>query len=245
MRDYLQQLREPVPDWLANFDSPAQFDSADFMASRIVFYPGSGFDGHAVELFGSTHSAHCFVYADYGVAQSALEEELINPKKAFRGYSSMTRVHLTGKELSPSDWIQHVRSDEVGRYRFAQAAKDTPYRFVEILERQPEFDDTHGAARLAILFLGADGIATCDAIFCQHHSPPLFAALIQDHGFGGGYTKFGRGGLMEKIVARTGRFPQLIVCPPGMEWESYTEIPGLQPDRGGMHHHARRLYQRQ
>lgn len=244
MRNYLRERQEPIPDWLSNFDSNSRFNSNDFMASRIVFYPGSGSDGHAVELFGSTHSAHCFVYADYGRGQTSIEQELGHESYGFRGYSTLSRVHLTEQDLTPRGWIRHIRPDEAPGYEFAQKYLNRSYGFVEILARKPEFDDSHGAARLAILFLGADGVATYDALFCQDHSPPVYAALIQDHGFGGSYTKFGRGGLMESIAARTRRFPQLMVCPPGTEWADYTEIPGLPPDIGGMHRQARRLYER-
>lgn len=125
-----------------------------------------------------------------------------------------------------------------------QAAKSRPYGFIEILERTPEFDDTHGAARLAILFLGADGIATYDALFCQEHSPPLYAALLEDYGFGGQYDKFGVGGLMEAIAQRTSHFPQLLVCKSGTEWAGYEQIPGLSADTGGMHRNPRCLYGR-
>ena len=40
-----------------------------------------------------------------------------------------------------------------------RAVARTPFGFLEVLERDHEFDDNHGARRLAILFLGADGIA--------------------------------------------------------------------------------------
>lgn len=245
MRKYLRERKEPVPEWLAQFGANSEFDSSDFFASRIVFYPGAGFDGHAVEVFGSTHSAHCFVYADYGIDQTALELELGHEKYAFRGYSSLCRVSLTQRQLTPQNWTSHVRPGEVPDYHFAQATKERPYGFVEILARNPEFDEAHGAARLAILFLGADGVATYDALFCQDHSQPLYAALLQDHGFGGGYTNFGRGGLMETIAERTRHFPRLIVCPPGSQWAGYTEMPGLQSDLGGMHRNSRRLYERE
>ena len=45
----------------------------------------------------------------------------------------------------------------------AELAK-VPYGFLEILELDPEFDDNCGASRLDILFHGADGIATYEAL---------------------------------------------------------------------------------
>lgn len=62
--DYLKSLREPVLAWLANFSSGSKSHRDAFFASRVVYYPGCGTDGQPVKLFGSTHSEHCFVYAD-------------------------------------------------------------------------------------------------------------------------------------------------------------------------------------
>jgi len=70
--EYLQGLREDIPAWLDQFRDGDNFQRQKFFGTRIVFYPGSGTDGHPVKMFGSTHSAHCFVYADYGVTQTTL-----------------------------------------------------------------------------------------------------------------------------------------------------------------------------
>jgi len=196
-----------------------------------------------VKLFGSTHSAHCFVYADYGIEQTALKQELVDEKYAFRGYSTLSRVPVTETDFTPQGRIPHIRRHRSGSHKFAQKTKARPYGFIEILARKPEFDDTHGAARLAILFLGSDGVVTYDSLFCQDRSPPLYAALIADYGFDANYTKFGRGGLMEANARRTGHFRKFIVCPPGSEWANYAEIPGPRPNAGGMHRNSRHLYE--
>ena len=70
---------------------------------------------------------------------------------------------------------------------------------LEILQRESGLNDAHGPSRLAILFLGADAIATYDALFCQGdgtRSP--YVVVLQDHGFGGNYDSFGEGGTLEQ-----------------------------------------------
>jgi hypothetical protein len=77
--DFLFSIRETIPAWLLSFQPlpefpiesqpAAAFPRSQFFSSRCVYYPGGGFDGHPVKLFGSSHSAHCFVYADYAVTQ--------------------------------------------------------------------------------------------------------------------------------------------------------------------------------
>ena len=182
----LLQLKELCPKWLLGFHPDDAFDRHSFFNSRVVYYPGSGNDGHAVKCFGSTHSAHCFVYADYMVEQSRIEAELSHSSpqnsRRFLGYHSLTRIQLAENDLTPDGWKSHGDSM---RKPF-QTPRVTPYGFLEVLERDDNRDDTHGAYRLAILFLGADGIATYDALFCQQNGvAPPFGAFIQDHGFGG------------------------------------------------------------
>jgi len=62
--EYLRKMPEPMPCWLRDFSAGQAFNRDAFFASRVVYYPGSGADGHPVKLFGSTGRAHSFVYVD-------------------------------------------------------------------------------------------------------------------------------------------------------------------------------------
>lgn len=243
--DYLRQVRQDIPSWLAAFRQGDAFSADRFFQSRTVFYPGSGDDGHAVKVFGSTHSAHCFVYADYGVSQASLERQLEQPAVRFRGYQTLARLQLAERDLAPQPWVPHVRRDEIPA-NYPAMRPGLPFGFLEVLERRPELNDDHGPARLAVLFLGADGIATYDALFCQRHSAgPPFAMLLQDHGFGGNYATFGQGGLMESIAERCHVYPDyLLVAKHTAEWKDYERIPDVDGDPGGMHGNLRFLYRR-
>ncbi|MDZ7584247.1 MAG: hypothetical protein U0938_05380 [Thiobacillus sp.] len=246
--EYLgNELREDIPGWLDNFRSGDRFPREQFFSSRVVYYPGSGNDGHPVKLFGSTHSAHCFVYADYGMAQNDLESKLEDPSHSFRGYHTLARLQLGERDLVPAGWSPHVQAGEAPRDRQGFAAvASAPFGFLEVLERDDEFDDNHGARRLAILFLGADGIAAYDALFCQelHHSPP-FAVLLEDHGFGGNYDRFGRGGLLERIAVECDVVPRwLLAAKHTVPWNGFERVPGVDADCGGMHATPRFLHER-
>lgn len=61
-----------------------------------------------MKLFGSTHSAHCFVYADYGMAQDALESKLEGPSHGFRGCHTFARLQLGERDLVPAGWRHHT-----------------------------------------------------------------------------------------------------------------------------------------
>ena len=248
LHEYLQNQQEEIPHWLDQFEDGAPFLPQQFFGSRVVYYPGSGTDGHPVQLFGSTHSAHSFVYADYGLRQADLEAELEHPRYGFRGYHTLARHQLRQSDLVPVGWVPHIRADEIRPdiYGFA-AVINAPFGFLEVLERDSEFDDNHGARRLAILFLGADGIATYDALFCQRHSISApYAVVLQDHGFGGNYDRFGRDSLLERIATRCNVFPRwLLVADNTDPWLGFARVNNVDGDRGGMHNMLRYLYERQ
>jgi len=238
-------MPEAVPSWLDDFTNGDAFGRQQFFASRIVYYPGAGTDGHPVKLFGSTHSAHSFVYADYGRTQTALAAELGHAAHRFRGYHTLARLDLAECDIVPGGWIPHVDPGDMApdRYRFAAAP---PFGFLEVLERDQEFDDGHGARRLAILFLGADAIAAYDALFCQQHNTSQpFAVVVQDHGFGGNYDRFWRGGLLEGTARRCDAVPRwLLVAENTDPWEGFVRVPEVDGDPGGVHATLRFLHER-
>lgn len=245
--EYLRQLAEPIPSWLADFQHGDVFNRQSFFASRIVYYAGAGFDGHPVKLFGSTHSAHCFVYVDYGVTEAEMIAEIEHPRWRFLGYHTLARLQLAEHDLAPRGWTPHVSPGETGQqpYRFVGDGF-RPFGFLEVLQRDEQRDDPHGPERLAVLFLGADGIAAYDALFCQkpHVSNP-FAVVLQDHRGGGGYDSFGRGGLLECIATRCDVFPKLLlVADNTSSWQRFCAVPGVDGDPGGTPRHIRYLFGR-
>lgn len=121
----------------------------------------------------------------------------------------------------------------------------TAVLLMAVLERVEPLDDSHGPQRLAILFLGAEGIATYDALFCQGRYPACFAMVIQEHGFGGNYNAFGHGSLLDQIASETSTYPEWMLVADNSEcWDGYEPVPNLQPTRGGMHSMKRVIYRR-
>ena len=250
----------PVPRWLEARWLEAPDTSArpprhgrrtlveHFFGSRTVFYPGSGLDGHPVELFGSAHACHCFVHADYMVTREELHEELRSP--GFRGYRIAALVGLSADDLVPGGWTPHLLPDEYREVKYGFTDPGQAFAELVVLERMAGFDDDHGPRRLAVLFLYADAVAAYDALYYQeaHGRRPPFAILLQDHGFGGQYTPFGADGLLHRVAERRGRLPDLLLVgePPTKPWPGYARIPGLSPSVGGsMHRFDRYLHRRE
>ena len=245
--EFLSGEHKQVPPWLTQFNAEMTFPREHFFASRVVYYPGSGLDGQPVKLFGSTHTAHCFVYVDYGVERSRVEAALNDDDEhelchrqltRFRGYHTLARVNLTERDLTPKGWQYHITPM---RNPFTTVPA---FGFLEVLERNQGLDDGHGARRLAILFLGADGIATYDALFCQRNSIKApFAVVTQDHGFGGNYDRFGQGGMLQRVAQQCNVIPQwLLVADNTNPWEGFARVPGVSGELGGSGPHLRFLY---
>ena len=117
-----------------------------------------------------------------------------------------------------------------------------PFGWFVALDRQG--GEEHGPRRLAILFIGGDGFASYDALYCQGDgTPPPFLALIEDYGGGGNHDRFGQGGLLDRIARRTGVRWQFLLVGRTRAWPGYADT-GADPEPGGMHGHPRRLFRR-
>lgn len=245
MKQYLTGMKETVPAWLANYQSGDKPAFSEVCGGRVVYYPGAGDDGQPVHLFAGTQSAHVFLYVDYLLKKEELLQQL--DESGFAGYHVLGMVEYSEHDLTPNRWRPHLTMDEVRNANPNRFAHAEPYCLLKVFERDGGLDDAHGAERFAVIFLCGDGIASYDAIFGGKNVPPPFAVVLQDHGFGGNYDKFGAGGLMEKIAERSHCYPEyLLVATEGTEqWNGFEALPGLSAVKGGMHHSVRKLYKKE
>ncbi len=231
---------EPLPERLAG-NHPPRFDRETFFSARTVYYPGSGNDGQPVKLCALSHAAHTFIYVDYGVDPGTLVARVNSREQSFRGYAIAHQEEVSKDALRPGGWTPHVSADDLKHSRNSWVE---PFGWFVVLDRQRGGED-HGPRRLAILFIGGDGIASYDALYCQGDgTPPPYLAVIQDHGFGGNYDRFDLGGLLDRIARSTGVLPKfLLVADSSKPWLGY-EDTGARPEPGGSGSHPRSLYRR-
>src|SRR6266700_1312639 len=143
MQDPYSILRadaESVPEWLKTYSVGQPFPRKEFFSSRVVFYPGSGDDGHPLKLFGGTHAAHCFVFADFGgVSKTAFEHALSDPEYTSedghprypKGYQSVSVVALHESDLAPRGW----------RRRPGTEKEELGFALWAVLKRTPDYDE--------------------------------------------------------------------------------------------------------
>jgi len=245
MINYLLQFREETPKWLTEYSPGDKVPFKDFMSGRVGYYPGSEFDGNLIKVCNQSHSCHAFLYVDYMVTKDRLDEHLQMPN-CISGY------HIVGSlDYSKSDLVQsshpfgfdfHHEINEIIYSSTVEDIKSNAYCKMIIFERDTDKDDSWGAKRFALTYLYADGIATYYQIFCCEYGKAPWIFLLQDHGFGGNYDRFGKNGLLHKIMAKTRCYPEYTICATNTHiWDCYRPVNAPMTS-GGMHHENRSLY---
>jgi hypothetical protein len=241
---HLIDRKRALPNWLARHAVGLKPNIEEIFSERTVYYPGSGTDGQPVELFASTHFSHTFLYVEYGIERPQIKNELRDNHHGFKGYNLLDEINISPEELTHKEWANHLNQDKLSKFSHS-FSQIKPYAFIQVLERKSEYTDTHGPTRLAIIFIGGDGIELYDAIYCKGARKPPIAIIIQDHGFGGGHARFDKDSPLHKIAARTRQFPEyLLVAEYSKEWPNYTPIDDKEYFRGGMHGTPSRLFKK-
>ena len=253
MKEYLcKEWREPMPEWLEQYRKGQPLPLKEFLQSRTVFYPAAGHDGHPVQMFNSSHSAHCFIFVDYAldVDKEHVTDELRGPH-GFRGYTILDERDVSQSELIAVTPLRsyHLTAEEmehVPKLAAGNGSIGQPFALFVVFERQAEYGDEHGANRFAVLFLGADGIATYDMLYANGNARPPFAMILEHCGqWGGAWCDIGRGSPCEKISEKSGIYPEILLVGAVEPWTGYEAIPDVDSSIGGGAHNARTLYRRE
>ena len=221
--EYFSQDPEQMPAWLKNHKKGGKVDFSQLLASRIVYYPGSWFDGSPIRTFNTAHAAHIYVYADYGNSKEKVDNALSN--EAFKGYHLYDEQEVSREDMLPSPLCYHITEEErqfaVSGYDMS-ISPDEAFAFLKIYERNENYGDEHGAWRFALLYIAADANATYDALFGNTNITPYACVVCAN--MGSGYTCFVRDSLLEKIAQRTNCLPQYLLCMQDYGWEGYAML---------------------
>ena len=222
--------KEVTPNWLKKYDpnNKPTFHTVMF-GGRNLYYPGSGYDGQPIKTFNRAHHLHKYFYIDYGIDKDEIIKEL-SRNNALKGYKKIDMIEYREEDLTPNGWQPHYQPTE----RDVQIMEDfdiranNPYCLVFIFERMEGYSFKHGCERFAVVCIKGDGIATYDALFANKNKAPD-VLVLQDHGFGGNYNVFGRGGALEQIAKETDCFPEYILCADNTNiWEGYNLLSNVQ-----------------
>ena len=239
LQEYLlgQQTQHTLPLWLKDYCPDDEITWFDVLKSPHVFYPGSGFDGQPIKLFNQSHFVHVYIYVDYMVTKEAIQEDIV--KRGYKGYRLLGRTEasrqaLLGSSLPPVIDFSEKRKElfvhPFTNVTFGEGQSSTPfYGFLDVYERLPDYDDTHGAQRFAVLYLGEDAFVAFLALYGTRQFRPK-VLMVVDHAFGGNYDRFGQKGLLEKIALRRKiMVPYLLCWGHTAVWRGFEEVKGFDP----------------
>ena len=242
MISYLSNYREETPAWIGSYLRGEQITFKDIMSSRVGYYPGSGDDGTLMKVGNKSHSVHSFLYVDYMLSRKDLEERIAN---SILGYHQAGQIEWKEKDLMPNGQYYldlSTPQPNLDPQMFVDH-EEQPYCFSVFMERNEDKDDTWGAEHFVTTFLLADGIATYFQLFVKEYTKAPWLFLLQDHGFGGNYDRFGKGGVLDAIISKSGVCPEFVICGDNTRiWKNYEKVEGVLPIYGGMHENRRYLY---
>ena len=241
---YLNEYRETTPLWLEGFLHGGQVSFKDIMSSRVAYYPGSGYDGTLLKVGNMSHSVHSFLYVDYGIGRKDMEKHLAQPRSIV-GYHPIGRFEWTEADMLPNG--QYPLNVDKKPLYFDSATfvdpNEKPYCFSLIMERNKDQNDTRGAEHFVITFLFADGISTYYQLFVKEYSKAPWIVLLQDHGLGGNYDRFGRGGILDAIIQVNNCYPTFVLRGENtFIWKGYKKVKSVAPLFSSLNRNRRVLY---
>ena len=241
MISYLSNFREETPAWIESYLRGEQITFKGLMSSRVGYYPGSGDDGSLIKVGNKSHSVHSFLYVDYMVTRKVLEKRI----NTFLGYHQIGTIEWKEDDLLPNGQYPldlRVPEPNLNPTGFVNT-QEKPYCFSVFMERDEDKDDKWGAEHFVVTFLFADGIATYFQVFVKEYVKAPWLFLLQDHGFGGNYDRFGNGGLLDAIIEESKINPEFVICGDNTRiWRNYMKVEEVSPIFDDLHNHRRDLY---
>lgn len=197
-----------------------------------VYYPACCTDGRPVKYCNTAWrhlGINSFVYCDFDRS----EEQVVRDIKGFAGYHILADRSLRPEEYMPSCWNLSLSPKDGGRYydTFLGNGGPAPFAHWAVLERDDYKSDLHGPERFSFLYIGGEGLATFQRLYCYNHIAPAMLCFIQCWGFAGNWTDFTN---PEYSFAHTLRIhPECV--PNWLCLGSYDRIDGVLRLRGNEH----------
>jgi hypothetical protein len=226
-----------------------EFPAGEIMRGRTVFYPGAGTDGQPLKLFCGSHSAHCFIYADYAVKKGEILKQLgENLAGLHKGYKTLFAIEGGVKDFFPDGWedLRETYSD-IDMFH----PPELQWGFWAVLERGPEYDSAFGPKRILFCYLCCDAISAFSSFWPKgkgkRRTSP-YAVVVEDSGFGSNWAVFGsEKSQLYKIAARNHALPDWLLVGVGRNaqaWPGYNRF-SEETEPGGYDGSARALFEKQ
>jgi len=203
-----------------------QANQALFHDGLVVYYPGSAVDRDSFHTFETCRSP-VFIHADYMTTAGQVHDEVLG-RTGWRiaEVGDLNPGHF-GMRFWDDFWANHPKSRD-----FANLGTAFGIRASLV---------SGDGDRATFVFLHTDGIGTYRVLTRLGR---VDVVLLQEHGFGGNWDKFGANGALHQSAA--GHLPPwLYVAENTDPWPGYTRVTDYTCYADGqMHAHKRALFRR-
>lgn len=157
-----------------------------------VYYPACYTDGRPIKYCNTIWrklGVNSFVYCDFIMS----EEKFLEQLKTVHGYHVLAHRSLSRDEYIPEGWTLELGGKNLHEYfdTFLGGKADfPPFAHWAVFERDSDRKPMHGPERFSLIYVGGEGLATFQQLYCHHRVSPKMLCFIQCWGFAGNWTDF-------------------------------------------------------
>lgn len=204
---------------------------------HILYYPGAGTDYGPLEYFAIEFESELPLGAAFYVDYLAREVEI---KSMFRKMPHLNEARCVQTEklkstyLHQSSWTKYWPENHPLSRGFANPRK------AYAITSELSFEDQQP---LRFHFFRTEAVQTYENLLAIDIIPSI--VVIQDHGFGGNWTRFGGANEMFRLALQYRSMPEFLLVADNSEaWPGYVAMSRPLRLRGQMHDHVRTVYRR-
>lgn len=201
------------------------------LTQATLYYPGSGFDFGPLCLFANLPGLENVVYVDSGMGD-ALEALQAAMQKSIPEFEVVEATVLSPSFFNAPDWELFFHPEARCEPSVSKKAFGVKFKL-----RKAE-------KTINFYFLGTEGVASSRVLMKAGFN--IQVMVLQDHGFGGNWTRFQGESALYQTFKKQRALPQMLfVAENTTPWPGYTstQMP-LLIRRGQMHTHQRSIYLR-
>jgi hypothetical protein len=175
-----------TPQWLVDVNIQKSRFCLKSIIENSFFYPCCGFDSTPIKYFSGNF--YSFIYVDYGVSKQ--DSEWAIHKNGFRGYHLIYSKEIKESELTTKGWEALRKKYNIPAQHYKNFALPS-FAMWYVFQRDKGIDDSHGAEKFSLLYIGAEALVAFDALYLEHNTKPKGIAIIQPgYEFGENWSDF-------------------------------------------------------
>ena len=149
-----------------------------------AYYPASGDDGFPMRVCNMSWAdlkVNSYIYCDFAFTRKEVEEGILG---SIHGYTKIAERWLDAEEFIPKGWKLNLYGAPKEKYRdrrFADRPDPEHFALWRIFHRWNYKSDSFGPEYLSFLYVGGEGFATYQQLYCENKVAPKLLFFVQPH----------------------------------------------------------------